>query len=579
MPPNSRIAWISAGTGLILWLIALLVLSFSPIQQLFLLAPLVLVPLGLPLLTPIDRQGRSQSYFRFLSTFQPLAAWLLFASFTQPPGPLAAGLASAWALMTFLCGLGGLLRLLPHGLSDIGELCLDAALLFLPVGGIWLLASRLGVGLMGFQEPIVLLTAVHFHFAGFAACLLTGLSGRLDLPRSVYRPVVIGVMAGIPLLALGISFAPLLEVFSAFVFASSLATLAVLWLMQLPRLRRGRVLLAVSGLSVLVSMAYALTFSIAEFLGLIWVTIPQMAQGHGALNALGFALLGLLAFWRLRPQPRITPPGMPFSQLASQGFVGPDFFSRIKAIPKQVSAVPTGLLDNLESFRRPGLEPLQIDPRIRHFYEHTADYALYVTPYWQPGFRLGGKIWRALAERIGQMCLPVQGERRTDSIDSRILPVDESVDGRPGVRAWVRTYSDTGRACYVAAYAQHQWQNQVYMNIAFALPGGHMTSILRLDGLPVSGHSHQALRLTTLFPEHETGDQGVYLISYQQPVRLPLNETITVWCADMPGFEKLTADPDMQTAPLLALHDMWIFGIRFLRLHYFIFPLEVSVSG
>jgi len=33
------------------------------------------------------------------------------------------------------------------------------------VGALWLAASRTGMQLFGFREPIVLLTAIHFHYA------------------------------------------------------------------------------------------------------------------------------------------------------------------------------------------------------------------------------------------------------------------------------------------------------------------------------------------------------------------------------------------------------------------------------
>ncbi len=36
----------------------------------------------------------------------------------------------------------------------------------------WLVASRLGVEPLGFDEPIVLLAAVHFHFAGFVTAVM-----------------------------------------------------------------------------------------------------------------------------------------------------------------------------------------------------------------------------------------------------------------------------------------------------------------------------------------------------------------------------------------------------------------------
>jgi len=53
----------------------------------------------------------------------------------------------------------------------------------LAVGGAWLVASRLGMRPMGIQEPIVLLTAVHFHYAGFATATIAAATLRFaDLP-------------------------------------------------------------------------------------------------------------------------------------------------------------------------------------------------------------------------------------------------------------------------------------------------------------------------------------------------------------------------------------------------------------
>jgi hypothetical protein len=67
-------------------------------------------------------------------------------------------------------------------------------MLYLPIGGAWLVASRLGIQPLGFGDTIVLLTAVHFHFAGFAAPVLAGLAGRTVAAgtRSVERGVAGG---------------------------------------------------------------------------------------------------------------------------------------------------------------------------------------------------------------------------------------------------------------------------------------------------------------------------------------------------------------------------------------------------
>jgi hypothetical protein len=50
----------------------------------------------------------------------------------------------------------------------------------------------------------VLLTAIHFHYAGFALPLLTGLAGRA-LGGRIARIASLGVIAGVPLVAFGIT--------------------------------------------------------------------------------------------------------------------------------------------------------------------------------------------------------------------------------------------------------------------------------------------------------------------------------------------------------------------------------------
>src|ERR1700689_2369591 len=98
--------------------------------------------------------------------------------------------------------------------------------LYLPVGCAWLVASRLGLSPMGFQEPIVLLTAVHFHFAGFAAPLLALAAGvavkkqTLVLQRA-FKVLAAGVLGGPGLLAAGFVIGPHFKLAMALLVACS----------------------------------------------------------------------------------------------------------------------------------------------------------------------------------------------------------------------------------------------------------------------------------------------------------------------------------------------------------------------
>src|SRR5205809_474475 len=211
---SRTLAW--AGMGGALWLLLLPVSLDSPaesglIVRWLLLAILVLCPLGLHLAATPDRLGQPARPYRLAVLAHPAAALLAVVSLLLAPGPLAGLLALPWLGWTLLVAGFGFWRLLPRGFVRADEACIDLGLIYLAVGGFWLLIWRLGLSLFGFGPTVAALTAVHFHVAGLVALVLAGLAGRAlaatasDAERW-YRPVALAVMVGPPLIALGITF-------------------------------------------------------------------------------------------------------------------------------------------------------------------------------------------------------------------------------------------------------------------------------------------------------------------------------------------------------------------------------------
>lgn len=304
--------------GGIVWLITLTLavkgqLKIGVIEQIFLLAPLVIIPLALPLVEAVDRPGPVQTLAGLAQVIQPFGAISAVASFLRPAGLAAAGLAGGWFVVTLLIALVGLVRPFSRGWRlQVEELCLDVGLLLLPIGGGWLVLSRLGANPLGFGDIIVLLTAIHFHYAAFAAPIITAMVGRALVapPQTIqrlYRGVALGVIAGTPLVAAGITLSPLLELIGAIILATSLTLLAYLMgLVILPTIsdNLARTLLLVSAGSIVVGMLLTYAYAVGQFSGYDLINIPQMARFHGIINALGFALCGLSGWNILRPRPR-----------------------------------------------------------------------------------------------------------------------------------------------------------------------------------------------------------------------------------------------------------------------------------
>lgn len=303
----------SAYLGMFLYLLLLMVpsaelfldegLDTQLIQRILLLAILVVVPLGFSLV-PHDETDDSFVY-RLSLILQPLGAALVLLSSVFGKGIPSALLAAPWLIVTGVAALFGLLRLVRMKLRSAEETAVNAGLLFLPVGAAWLLMSRLGIKPLGFGDTIVLLTAVHFHFAGFAAPLLTGLAGRrLPTTRGVQKLLVLAVacvIAGTPLVAAGITLSPVLALLGATVVSIGLVALAVLvigWIVPTVSSRLPQILLVLSSLASLPAMVLACAYAYSIVFHKLIIDIPQMAKTHGIANAFGFVLCGLTA-WAL----------------------------------------------------------------------------------------------------------------------------------------------------------------------------------------------------------------------------------------------------------------------------------------
>jgi len=301
----------SAVFGTVAWLALLLVpargeVGIGTIERLFLLAPLVLVPLAFAMVWPGGAATPSRME-RIVIAVQPFAAVLAAGSFLFPQGKLAAALAAPWTILCLVVGVCGLVRIV-CGPRQIAALCFHAAFLMLPIGGIGFVQSRFGATPLDFHEPWVLLVAVHFHYAAFVAPIIVGaLGNHLEervLARAAFGCAATGVIIGSPLMASGFMFhLPWLRAVAAFILTLSLAIQAILTLLILPAIRPrfAQGLLALSAASVLVAMAYAILFTLGDCRDEVWVSIPQMARTHGILNAFGFSLCGLLG-WNLAAQ-------------------------------------------------------------------------------------------------------------------------------------------------------------------------------------------------------------------------------------------------------------------------------------
>jgi hypothetical protein len=319
---GSRESVAYAVIGAILWLAAPFAPvgsppSFGSIEHVFIFMPLAAAPFALLLLSLLLETGDHDARVHLSARrVQPVAAALLLASFLFPKGLLAGALASGWLVVAAMIAAGGARRAAHVPGRHRANLSLLAAHVFLPVGAVWLLLSRLGVEPRDLTPLTVFLATVHFHFSGFMLQVLIAATG-LQLPdrRSrlsvLHRALAIGAAAGIPMIAAGnIGHFPVIKFLGVGVMVQSTIALAitstaVAW--KAPG-RAASLLLLLSAASVSAGMVLAAVYGVGELTGRAWIGIPRMVAIHGALNALGFTLLGLLGHLSLRCAP--IPPDL-----------------------------------------------------------------------------------------------------------------------------------------------------------------------------------------------------------------------------------------------------------------------------
>lgn len=289
--------------------------DLNAVDLILLLALLVIAPLALPL--ALDTHSRQDdwlhSWQQVTIIVQPGATLIGGLSFFLHTGPLAAVAATGWLLFTGFIGVQGVGRLRLVRSPSLPAICSAVALIYLPIGGLWLVLARWGLRPLGYPPDIVVLTAVHFHYIPLAALVMTALIGqvssvtKLPLPRNLFHFGAIGLLVEPLMVAAGNTLAHLTGNQSLLSAASTLLALTLI-LLTLLSLRFiipsttspiARGLLLVSSTAVIFTMLAAGAYALGPATGAWTITISQMVVIHGWINALVFGLCGLLG-WRLR---------------------------------------------------------------------------------------------------------------------------------------------------------------------------------------------------------------------------------------------------------------------------------------
>lgn len=201
-------------------------------------------------------------------------------------------------------------------------------------------------------------------------------------------------------------------------------------------------------------------------------------------------------------------------------------------------------------------DPHPIADGVKKFYERTSDYNLDVWSEWCDGFRPFGKALAFLfSRRLQQLNVPLSSLDTSKGVTSDIVQLRDPQSVRPVQTAWVRELLESGNVLYVAAYSvcSIPGHRTPCVKVAFPLPNGYALVILKPKTFPDGSFSVTS-------SGKKFGDPGFYFVvqgergvSWARYVKT-LRETIYVYDAE---FGSVRAD-----------HTLWIWGRRFLKMHY-----------
>ena len=270
------------------------------IELLFLFAPLVIVPLALELAHALEFPTQTP-FSGVLRVFQSFAVVAVCVSLWIPPGRNAAILSSFWLLLCVLLAFSRPIST-PRTRYSLLSFVRDIAHVDLILGAFWFVVSRAGWRPIGFQEPIILLTAIHFHYSGFATAVIAAATLSTARPRtsggtSLRMLVLLAVFLPFAVAA-GFVFSLLLRLVAAMALTIVISALAgvLFWCASKFRNAVARMYLRSAACAAWAAFTLAGLYAIGDYFRKGWLTVPAMANSHGVLNALGFVLLGLLGW-------------------------------------------------------------------------------------------------------------------------------------------------------------------------------------------------------------------------------------------------------------------------------------------
>ncbi len=278
-------------------------------------------------------------------------------------------------------------------------------------------------------------------------------------------------------------------------------------------------------------------------------------------------MLGALLKWLINAWISVTGKRVKFAEhpwlegpMSDKSVIGDQFYNVFAEKNHFVidNSHDGGLLQDFSSVI-PDDDPYKnrLNPRVKHFYEHTVLYKLEVWSQWYSFIRFFSRILiKSVSSKMDQLNIPLEPLETSRGMSNEVLHIKDPKTNELKYACWLRKSILSGRVVYAGFYSGCIANGVPNVKVAFPLPNGNVTVLLK-----VVTQEDGSVKLIS--SGSKVGDAGYYRIQRRDGKsvklrRVPIKEVIHVY--------------EDEEGVLRTDHIFAFWKIKFLHLHYKIIP-------
>jgi hypothetical protein len=216
-----------------------------------------------------------------------------------------------------------------------------------------------------------------------------------------------------------------------------------------------------------------------------------------------------------------------------------------------------GLIPDFQSLENGGGHLLdEVAQPVRDFYERTSEFDMDAWSDWRGAFKPFGRALSLLfSRRLQQLNVPLSPLDASKGIASSVVQMRDPQTGSIVQTAWVRELHSTGNVLYAGSYSicKVPGHPSPCVKVVFPLPNGN--AIVLMKAVPNGDGSLSVQSIGRTF-----GDPGFYFVVHEG--------NGMVWARYVRSLEEEIRVYAAETGTVRADHTLWLWGVKFLRLHY-----------